>query len=103
MLKGLLEGCVLSIISKKETYGYEIINKLSEYGFNDIKDGTLYPIINRLKKKDYVQIENSKDIKRNYISITDNGKAFLMDFKNTYLNIYNNVNNVLFKEYNYES
>ena len=33
MLKGTLEGCILAIISKKETYGYEISEQLKEYGF----------------------------------------------------------------------
>jgi len=36
MLKGVLEGCVLEIISRGETYGYEITHQLRELGFNDV-------------------------------------------------------------------
>lgn len=50
MLKGILEGCVLEIISQKETYGYEITRKLNAMGFTDIVEGTVYTILIRLKK-----------------------------------------------------
>ena len=42
MLKGTLSGCILAIISRKETYGYEIAEKLSGYGFGKIAEGTIY-------------------------------------------------------------
>jgi PadR family transcriptional regulator PadR len=54
MLKGVLEGCVLSIIVKRETYGYEILTKLEEAGFQNIGDGTSYPVLTRLAKKRYI-------------------------------------------------
>lgn len=50
MLKGTLEGCILKVISQKETYGYEISEKLGEYGFADILEGTIYPLLLRLEK-----------------------------------------------------
>ena len=43
MLKGTLEGCILKVISQKETYGYEISENLRTYGFTDISEGTIYP------------------------------------------------------------
>ena len=51
MLKGILEGCVLEIISRKETYGYEITRKLNAMGFTDVVEGTVYTILIRLEKK----------------------------------------------------
>ena len=36
MLKGTLEGCILGILSQKETYGYEISSQLAAYGFGTI-------------------------------------------------------------------
>ena len=45
MLKGTLEGCILAIISKEETYGYEISRQLQEYGFGSIAEGTTYPFL----------------------------------------------------------
>ena len=45
MLKGVLEGCILEIISRQETYGYEIAKTLSGYGFGRIAEGTIYPLL----------------------------------------------------------
>ncbi len=57
MLKGSLEGCVLEIISRKETYGYEITRRLNELGFTEVVEGTVYTILVRLEKKKLVNIE----------------------------------------------
>jgi len=56
MLKGVLEGCVLEIISRKETYGYEITRQLNDFGFTDVVDGTVYTILVRLEKNKLVEI-----------------------------------------------
>ena len=45
MLKGVLEGCILEIISRQETYGYEIAETLSGYGFGRIAEGTISPLL----------------------------------------------------------
>jgi DNA-binding PadR family transcriptional regulator len=57
ILKGLLEGCVLEIISRKETYGYEITRKLNALGFADVVEGTVYTILVRFEKGDFVDID----------------------------------------------
>lgn len=57
MLKGVLEGCVLEIISRGETYGYEITKRLNALGFADVVDGTVYTILVRLEKNGLVDIE----------------------------------------------
>ena len=57
MLKGVLEGCVLEIINRKETYGYEITRRLNGLGFADVVDGTVYTILVRLEKNQLVAIE----------------------------------------------
>ncbi len=57
MLKGILEGCVLEIISRKQTYGYEITRQLNALGFTDVVDGTVYTILVRLEKNKLVDIE----------------------------------------------
>ena len=43
LLKGVLEGCVLDMIAKKERYGYELVQTLREAGFDTIVPGTIYP------------------------------------------------------------
>ena len=54
MMRGTLEGCILKIISVETTYGYEIVTKLQDFGFEDMKEGTIYPILVRLEKKNMI-------------------------------------------------
>ena len=56
-LKGILEGCVLEIISREETYGYEIVKKLNALGFDEVVEGTVYTILLRLEKNKLVDIQ----------------------------------------------
>jgi PadR family transcriptional regulator PadR len=87
MLKGLLEGCILAIISRGETYGYEILSDLEAGGLQDINEGTLYPILKRLEGKGYIQCRigaSPYGPKRKYISLTEDGSTFLMEWKRTY-------------------
>ena len=53
MLKGILEGCILEIINRKDTYGYEITRQLNELGFTDVVEGTVYTILVRFEKDVY--------------------------------------------------
>jgi PadR family transcriptional regulator PadR len=57
MLKGVLEGCILEIIGRGETYGYEITQQLRTLGFADVVEGTVYTILVRLEKNNLVDIE----------------------------------------------
>ena len=41
--KGILDRCLLAIIKNKEMYGYELAEKLGEYGFCNFSEGTIYP------------------------------------------------------------
>ncbi|OLT38213.1 PadR family transcriptional regulator [Actinomadura sp. CNU-125] len=56
MLKGTLEGCVLEIIGREETYGYAITRRLNDLGFTDVVEGTVYTILQRLEKHGLVQV-----------------------------------------------
>lgn len=83
MLKGVLEGCVLEIISKKEIYGYEITKKLNLVGFDDVVEGTVYTILLRLEKNKLVNIEKKiSDIgpTRKFYSLNEAGKKELNEF-----------------------
>lgn len=84
MLKGLLEGCILEIIAKEETYGYRITEALNAYGFNDLNEGSVYPVLSRLEKKGLVSTESRKSElgpRRKYFSINHKGHAFLEEFR----------------------
>ena len=83
MLKGSLEGCVLEIISRDKTYGYEIAGRLRELGFTDIVEGTVYTILVRLEKDKFVSIEKKpSDIgpPRKFYTLTPAGRAELRHF-----------------------
>ena len=77
MLKGVLEGCVLEIISRGKTYGYEITRRLNALGFADVVDGTVYTILVRLEKYKLVDIEKKpSDIgpPRKFFALNDAGR-----------------------------
>lgn len=85
MLKGILEGCVLEIISRKETYGYEITRQLNAIGFTDVVEGTVYTILIRLEKNNLVEIEKkSSDMgpPRKFYKLNQNGQEELHRFWN---------------------
>lgn len=52
LMRGTLEGCILKFLSEETTYGYELVEKLEQYGFEDIKEGTIYPLLVRLEKRE---------------------------------------------------
>lgn len=83
MLKGVLEGCVLEIISRKDTYGYEITRTLNDMGFADVVEGTVYTILVRLEKNKLVDItKKTSDMgpPRKFYSLNDAGKMELSRF-----------------------
>lgn len=83
MRKGVLEMCVLSIISKKEAYPSDIINKLKEAKLI-VVEGTLYPLLSRLKNADllsYEWKESTAGPPRKYYNLTDHGQTFLDDLQ----------------------
>ncbi|WP_373458213.1 PadR family transcriptional regulator [Paenibacillus harenae] len=57
LLKGILEGCILSIIDKEMVYGYELSQKLQQFGLNDVSEGSIYPILLRLQKEKMIKGE----------------------------------------------
>ena len=82
MLKGSLEGCVLEIISRHETYGYEITRRLNELGFTEVVEGTVYTILVRLEKK-LVNIQKKPSDMgppRKFYSLNEAGRAELKLF-----------------------
>lgn len=83
MLKGVLEGCVLEIIGKQETYGYEITQSLRQLGFEEVVEGTVYTITMRLEKKGFVTIEKKPSEKgpmRKWYRLSPAGEQARADF-----------------------
>ncbi len=83
MLKGVLEGCVLEIISRKETYGYEITRQLNSLGFSDVVGGTVYTILVRLERNKLVDTEKKPSDMgppRKFFKLNDAGREELGRF-----------------------
>lgn len=83
MLKGVLEGIVLQIISNGETYGYEITKNLNEHGFEDVAEGTVYTILMRLEKQNLVTVEKKKSAlgpARKFYQLNAKGQSRLAKF-----------------------
>ena len=99
LLKGILEGCVLGIIAKGETYGYEILSELEKAGLDEVGEGTLYPVLTRLDKNRYIQCRKAKSPLgpiRKYYTITLTGKKYLEEFKINYKKITDSTEQILY-------
>ena len=96
MRKGVLEFCVLSVISKGEAYPSDIIEKMKAANFQ-LLEGTLYPLLTRLKNAgmvNYRWVESSGGPPRKYFSLTDAGLQFYQELDATWAEMVNAVNAV---------
>lgn len=97
LLKGVLDGCVLQIIAKEDIYGYELVQRLKAAGFTNIVAGTVYPLLQKLEKKEMITscMKPSPDgPPRKYFQITVKGKAYLVDFWDEWHRLVNKVSNL---------
>jgi len=81
MRKGVLEYCILSLLSKNDAYASDIIKKLKEAKMI-VVEGTLYPLLTRLKNAELLSYrweESKQGPPRKYYGITDTGRAFLVE------------------------
>lgn len=86
MRKGVLEYCILSILNNGEAYPSEIIERLKQ-GKLIVVEGTLYPLLTRLKNADLLSYrweESTSGPPRKYYQLTDKGKKFLEELATTW-------------------
>ena len=86
MRKGYLEYCILLIISKKPAYVSDIINELKEAKMI-VVEGTLYPLLTRLKKEGlltYEWQESAQGPPRKYYALTQSGREALAAMEETW-------------------
>ena len=86
MRKGVLELCILSIIAEEEAYPSDILKKLKGSDLI-VKEGTLYPLLTRLKNAgilSYNWKESTSGPPRKYYNLTDIGQEFLSSLINTW-------------------
>lgn len=92
---------MLAVIARGETYGYEILGLLEGSGFEELGEGTLYPIITRLEKNGWISCRKAKSPLgpiRKYYSITPDGASHLADFRESYRKVMQTAFGILFGE-----
>lgn len=97
--KGVLELCVLSLLAKEDQYGYDISEYLSKH--IDISDGTVYPILRKLKGEGLVTTylsEQSGGPPRKYYSLTSLGHEEYRKARAEWLEFAATVNEILKEE-----
>ncbi len=86
MRKGMLEYCILLLLSRQASYAIDIITKLKEAELI-VVEGTLYPLLTRLKKDGllaYEWQESTQGPPRKYYTLTADGQAFLNELDNAW-------------------
>ncbi|MEM9339907.1 MAG: PadR family transcriptional regulator, partial [Bacteroidota bacterium] len=86
MRKGILEFCILHIISRGEVYASDMLEELTSAKIM-VVEGTLYPLLTRLRKAglvDYKWVESSSGPPRKYYTLTEEGGAFLNGLDQTW-------------------
>ena len=94
MRKGVLEFCILSILSNGDAYTSDIIEKLKEAKLI-VVEGTLYPLLTRLKNAgllSYRWEESTSGPPRKYYKLTTVGESFLLELNTTWKELVNAVN-----------
>ncbi|MFM9945775.1 MAG: PadR family transcriptional regulator [Bacteroidia bacterium] len=94
MRKGILEYCILAVISRGEIYASDILNELKEAHLI-VVEGTLYPLLTRLKNAGlltYTWKESVQGPPRKYFLLTDEGRKFLKELDETWKDLNYSVN-----------
>ena len=91
----LLDAVVLSVVSMEGTYGYKITQDVREV--MDVSESTLYPVLRRLQKENYLETYDMEFQGRNrrYYKITSNGMILLDQYRREWVSFKNGVDKIL--------
>lgn len=92
--KGLVELCILNVIASEELYGYDIVRALTESGSIVASEGTIYPLLSRLRKEGLVDsrlIESDRGPARKYYRLSSKGKNTLKQMNNLWSDIASSI------------
>lgn len=96
MRKGILEYCILQVISRGEIYASDLIEQLTAAKII-VVEGTLYPLLTRLKNADFLEykwVESVSGPPRKYYFLTEKGNNFLQSMKATWEELQWSVNKI---------
>ncbi|MBM3705482.1 MAG: PadR family transcriptional regulator [Actinobacteria bacterium] len=94
--KGVLELCVLALLTKQNRYGYDLVNEISKN--IEISEGTIYPLLRRLKNVGYVTTylqESQEGAPRKYYKLTNKGQKVTEELINDWLDFVKKVGGLL--------
>jgi len=100
MRKGILEFCVLNIISRGEVYASDMLEELTEAKIM-VVEGTLYPLLTRLRKAELVEykwVESTSGPPRKYYRLTTKGQVFLQSLKSTWIDLIASTDKIIAKK-----
>ena len=96
MRKGMLEYCIMLLLHKEPSYASDIIQKLKEAQLI-VVEGTLYPLLTRLKNDDllsYEWVESTQGPPRKYYKLTEQGEVFLGELEISWKELNETVNHI---------
>lgn len=96
--KGTLSFIILNVLKDNEYYGYELIEQIRKHTEIEIAEGTLYPLMNRLKTEDLVEskwVEQETGIPRKYYCLTETGTNTLVDMNEYWKNLENAIKKII--------
>jgi PadR family transcriptional regulator, regulatory protein PadR len=99
MRKGVLEFCILSVLSKGDAYATDLLNKLKESELI-VVEGTLYPLLTRQKNAgllSYRWEESTQGPPRKYYALTDKGREVLKELNASWKELIDAVDSILNK------
>lgn len=99
MKKGVLELIVITAISRRDMYGYEIVDTVR--GIVGIGESTIYPLLKRLTNEHYFTTylkESNEGPPRKYYHITEAGRRYVEDLRSEWLEFADNVKQYLMEE-----
>lgn len=94
--KGVLELCVLALLTGKDRYGYELVHRISEN--IDIAEGTIYPLLRRLTLEGYFETylqESAEGPPRKYYRLSEKGHQYAEALRAEWLDFVGGVNRLL--------
>lgn len=100
MRKGILEFCILHIISRGEVYASDMLEELTSAKIM-VVEGTLYPLLTRLRKAgllEYKLVESNSGPPRKYYTITDEGQQFVNSLDGTWQQLVNSTAQIISKK-----
>ena len=105
MKRGTLEMCALSVVSRGDCYGYELVNRISKC--MEITEGTIYPLMKRLKDSGLIDsyiVESNEGPTRKYYKLTEAGREELDRLTEEWFELTQSIERLLKGEFgNYDS